>query len=244
MVHCAVPLSSIPVLATKLTEPVLHPIEETPDGTAAKTSAAAVVRMSDKMHAALIGPGLSHMEETTSFVREIVASLRLPIVLDADGLNAFKGFTGELKKHKGPLVITPHDGEWGRLFDPLPEDPGEALSRMQLIAEEFDLVIVRKGNPTAVVAPWARPVIIPTGNSGMASAGTGDVLTGIIASLLGQGSAGRDAAILGACVHGLCGEAATGMMGEHAVIAHDLIDALPSVLCRLGSPHTPGMLSV
>ncbi len=242
MVHCAVPQSSVSVLATKLTEPVIHPIDETSDGTASEMAADGVIRMSGKMQAAFVGPGLSHLPETTAFVRRVVASASLPIVLDADGLNAYKGYTEDLKKHPGPLIITPHDGEWGRLFDPLPSDPVSALPRMQSIAEEFDLIIVRKGNPTVIIAPAAKPVVVPAGNSGMASAGTGDVLTGIIASFLGQGSGPRAAAVLGACVHGLCGETAARKMGEHAVIAHDLIDALPSVLCRLGSPHTFGML--
>jgi NAD(P)H-hydrate epimerase len=233
MVYLASPESVIPVLATKLTEVVLHGIKETKSGTAAFAAAEFLLEKSKDCQALCIGPGLSHDEETSRLVRYLVAGSAIPVVLDADGINAFKGKSKELKDHKAPLVITPHGGEWSRLFDGLPSHPVEAVAMLRKTAKEYDMTVLYKGNPTVIAAPSGSVFLSPYGNSGMATAGCGDVLSGIITSLIAQGSPAADAAILGAFIHAKAGDAARDVLGEYSLIAGDVIDAIYKVMTGL-----------
>ena len=131
MTHLAAPESIIPVLACKLTETVLHPIPETAAGTASRSAIDILKEKASGMQALCIGPGLSHNGETGELVRELVASVKLPVVLDANGLNVYKGRSEELARHEGDLIITPHAGEWQRLFGELPATPLKLIDRLQ-----------------------------------------------------------------------------------------------------------------
>jgi NAD(P)H-hydrate epimerase len=235
MAHLFSPKSALPALSSQLVEVVLHAVEETAAGTPAEGAAEPIKKGSARMQAMCIGPGISHDERTVRLVRELLATVRLPVVLDADGINAFKGSPERLKERAGELLITPHRGEWERLFPPLPDDPEGKIERLRETAIMHSMTILYKGAPTIVADPAGRAYLLPYGNSGMATAGSGDVLTGCIASLAAQGCTLPDAAVLGAYIHGRAGEIASGRFGEYAMIASDLLTGMPDVLKTLVS---------
>ena len=222
MVHLASPKSAIPVLGAKVTEVVLHAIDETPGGAAALSASDTIQELMKNTQAVCIGPGISHSEETGKLVRLLVAKCPAPMVLDADGINAFKGKTELLKSHKAPLMITPHAGEWARLFGAMPVTPVEIIDELKKRAKEFSMTILYKGNPTIIADPSGKAYLSPYGNSGMATAGCGDVLSGIVTSLIAQGCSVTDAAILGAYIHAKAGDAAAAELGEYSMIAGDV----------------------
>ena len=243
MVHCAIPESAISTLSAKVTEPLLHAIEETPEGTPASGSADSILALASSMQAAIIGPGISHNPDTTKLVRELVSKLTIPSVLDADGINAYKDHADELKKHSHELIITPHRREWERLFGKLPREPVPLIEKLLKKASEFSMTIVFKGNPTIVAHSNGESFILPVGNSGMASAGSGDVLSGIIPSLIAQGCSFCDAAVLGAAIHGFAGEIASDSIGEYSVVASDIINCIHRVINKLSPVKTISIIS-
>ena len=224
MAHLAAPESIIPILSTKLTETVLHGLHETGSGSLAFTALEQIRELASNKNALCIGPGLSHENQTTRLVREIVKSINLPTVLDADGINAFKGVAEDLKEHKGELIITPHKGEWQRLFGELPEDPHAIIDKLTVKARELNITILLKGNPTIVTDHSGSAFILPFGSSALATAGTGDVLSGIIVSLIAQGASIISAAILGSYIHAEAGIFAGRRLGDYSVLARDVSD--------------------
>src|SRR5262249_6758976 len=176
-----------------------------------------------------IGPGISRNEETAQFVRTLVQKYRIPIVLDADGLNAFEGRTSELDGKEQILVITPHPGEMGRLADiSTAEVQKDRLGVARRIAQEHNVVVVLKGHRTLVAKPDGEVWINTTGNAGMATGGTGDILTGMTAGLMAQSMGDEFSAVLSAVyLHGLAGDVARDRLGEHSLVATDLLDGLP-----------------
>ncbi len=237
MVHLGTPESLLPILSIKLTETVLHPLYETGSGVLSFSSIDQIKELATGKHSLCIGPGLGHETNTSRLVREVVKSINLPTVLDADGLNAFKDHIGELKEHVGNLIITPHKGEWIRLFGNLSSDPSEMIGQVKSIAMEYHVTILLKGNPTVVVDPDGVAYILPFGNSALATAGTGDVLSGIIVSLLAQGTAAKEAAILGTYIHGEAGTIASLRLGEHSVIATDVVNTIYRVIRKITSEN-------
>ncbi len=242
MVHLAVPNSIVPILSTRLTEPVLHPLAETPKETPSYKNTSLIIKESASMQAALIGPGISFNFSTSRLVRELTAKLSIPVVLDADGINAFKGHTKDLKKHSHELVITPHIKEYERIFKTLPSEPNLLIEQLVDNAKEFSMTVVLKGNPTIVADKSGKAYVLPVGNSGMATAGSGDVLSGIITSLIAQGCEPVDAAVLGVAIHGLAGELASEKKSEYSVIAGDIVDNIPMVFKNLSPAVTHGMI--
>ncbi len=233
MAHLFCPKSSLAPLSAHLVEAVLHAVDETPAGKPALCAAAAIKEASRAYQSMCIGPGISHDDETMRLVRELVETAALPVVLDADGINAFKGDASALKKHAGELIVTPHRGEWERLFSPLPDRPADRIALLRETAREYEMTVLCKGPPTIVADKRGGVWIVPQGNSGMATAGCGDVLAGCIASLAAQGCRPEDAAVLGAYIHGRAGEIASGRYGEYSMIAGDLLDALPQTMQTL-----------
>jgi yjeF C-terminal region, hydroxyethylthiazole kinase-related/yjeF N-terminal region len=223
MVHLASPQSVIAVLSALLVEIVLHGITETDNGAPASGALGVILDLSKKSQSMCIGPGISHEEETGRLVRELVQAIEIPMVLDADGINAYKGRVSELKNRKSKLLITPHKGEWSRLFEALPENPVDVIKTLKDKAKEYGLTILYKGSPTLVADPQGKAYLLPFGNSGMATAGSGDVLSGIITSLAAQGCGLTEAAILGAYLHGEAGNAARNEFGEYSMIAGDMV---------------------
>lgn len=182
-----------------------------------------------------IGPGISRHVETTEFVRTIVQKYPMPIVLDADGLNAFEGVAAKLKGKGRALVITPHPGEMARLTGlSIPEVQRDRMAIARSFAHEHDVIVVLKGHRTLVARPDGEVWVNTTGNPGMATGGTGDVLTGMVAGMVAQNSQHIFEAVTGAVyLHGLAGDVAREIMGEQSLVATDLINALPEALRRV-----------
>ena len=226
MIHLAAPASIIPTLSGKLTETVLHPIPETEAGSPSPAALAMLKEWAASMHAFAIGPGLSHDDATGALVRDLVSSVTIPLVLDADGINAYRGRASDLASHAGDLIITPHAGEWQRLFGTMPEAPIARIDRLKETAVKYRMVVLLKGNPTLVADPQGTAYVLPFGNSSLAKAGSGDVLSGIIVSLLAQGAPATPAALLGVYILGETGTILSRKFGEYSVIASDIVNSI------------------
>jgi len=230
MVHLAVPESLVNTLSVKVTEPVLHPLAETASGACAASALNEVLSLCERMDALCVGCGLSRDPQSASLARALVGKTDKPAVIDADGLNAFAGCLPEFAEHKGEIVITPHMGEWKRLFGELPYEPLERINMLRRCAAQFNINILLKGTPSLAVSAKGTAVILPYGNSSLAKAGTGDVLSGIIVSLIAQGCSCFEAAILGAYLHGEAGRLAGIDLTEYSVLASDLTRYIPEAI--------------
>jgi hydroxyethylthiazole kinase-like uncharacterized protein yjeF len=179
-----------------------------------------------------IGPGISRQAETSELVRVLVKSSQVPMVLDADGLNAFEGSAQELTGR--PLVITPHPGEMARLAQlSVKQIQENRLKVARDFATRHGITTVLKGNRTLLAQGDGKVWVNPTGNPGMASGGMGDILTGIIAGLLGQTTHSITAVLAAVYLHGLAGDVACEKTGEQSLIATDLLSTLPEAFRRV-----------
>ena len=229
LVTIATPSGVYPILAAKVTCCTTHPLPETEAGTIGRAALPTLLSLSGAFDIVALGPGLGRHPETDRVVRALVSRVSGPMVIDADGLNALSGRVGTLSRSSGPRILTPHPGEMVRLL-------GDAEGRDRLrtaredtclrFAREHRVVLVLKGHRT-FVTDGERFYVNRTGNPGMATGGTGDVLTGVIAGLLGQGLEPFEAAVLGVWVHGRAGDIAARAKGEVSLIASDVLDALP-----------------
>ena len=179
-----------------------------------------------------IGPGISRHPETSELVRMLVTKSQLPIVLDADGLNAFEGRADEL--HKRPVVITPHPGEMARLVGLSTKQVQEdRLKLARDFATRYSITVVIKGHRTLIAEAEGKVWVNTTGNPGMATGGMGDSLTGLIAGMLAQTSPSITGVLAGVYLHGLAADLACEKTGEHSLIATDLLTALPEAFRRV-----------
>jgi ADP-dependent NAD(P)H-hydrate dehydratase / NAD(P)H-hydrate epimerase len=181
-----------------------------------------------------IGPGISRVPETAEVVRTLVAGATIPVVLDADGLNAFEGCTDELSGKGRVLVITPHPGEMARLAGcSIADVQKDRLGVARRCAREHELIVVLKGNRTLVVQPDGEAWVNTTGNPGMSTGGTGDILTGMVAAMLAQNPKNVLPAVCAAAhLHGLAGDVMRDSVGEHSMVATDLLRGLPEAFRR------------
>jgi len=181
-----------------------------------------------------IGPGISRNPQTSELVRALVVKLRTPMVVDADGLNAFEGRTEELNGKGRTLVITPHPGEMARLAaSTIADVQKDRLGVARKFAREHELIVVLKGHRTLVVRPDGEAWVNMTGNPGMATGGTGDILTGMTAGMIAQNTKNPFAAVLAAVhLHGLAGDVMRERVGEHSLVATDLLRGLPEAFRR------------
>lgn len=195
---------------------------------------AALERLLPSADVLAIGPGLGQSEDVRKLVSWVVESVDLPTVLDADGLNALAGQPERLQAIKRPVVVTPHPGEFARLTGTtIPQVQADREGQAVALANRSEsLVVVLKGTRT-VVTDGRRVYVNTTGNPGMASGGVGDVLTGVIAALIGQKLSAFEAAQLGVHVHGLAGDIARDQSGEVGMIAGDVVDSLPDAFYHL-----------
>lgn len=188
-----------------------------------------------------IGPGISRERDTAEFVRKMVQRYKTPIVLDADGLNAFEGKTSKLTGNIGSIVVTPHPGEMSRLTGKSVADiQSNRLEVARAFAREHELIVVLKGHRTLIAAPEGTVWVNPTGNPGMATGGTGDVLTGMIAGLIAQHpNRAFEAAALAVYLHGQAGDLAAAEVGETSLVATDLVHFLPEAFAKVRHHKTP-----
>lgn len=234
LVTLAVPGSIHAILAAKLTEVMVWPFADTRNGFLSMRARGELLRSAGKCNSFAIGPGLSQNKETARLVRYLVEKIDGPVVLDADGINAFIGHADGLKKHKGALVLTPHPGELSKLTGLSAGDIQKNRKDIALkVAGEYNIVLVLKGHDTVVAGPGGQLYINNTGNPGMSSGGVGDILTGVIAALIAQGADSFNAAVLGAYFHGLAGDLALKEKGPLGLIATDLLEKLPEALKTL-----------
>ena len=228
-VSLGVPGPVWPIAAQKLDEAMPHPLPSSKDGMLSLAAAEEVMRRLEPCGVCLIGPGLGRGNSVGSVVRHLLKTIRLPVVLDADGINALAGHIDGLDVRQGECtVLTPHDGEFARLGGDL--SSGDRLSAARAFAAEHGCVLVLKGHRTITAFPDGDAYVNTTGNPGMAKGGSGDVLSGMIISLLGQGFSPRVAVPMAVCLHGMAGDLCAEELGEYGMTPGDMIDRLPLVL--------------
>lgn len=228
LVYVGVPKSLAHIYGTALTEPIILPFEDGGSGCLTAGSAEQILAGMRRMSAVAIGPGLTASGSITEILERIICESTIPLVLDADALNAISGNTAILKNLSVNAVVTPHPGEMARLTGlSISDVQADRIGVAKRFAANYGVTAVLKGNRTVIAQPDGHVFINPTGNAGMASAGTGDVLAGIIAGLAAQGAGVGDAAVAGVYLHGLAGDAAAEKMGLHGVLASDVIEHLP-----------------
>lgn len=235
LVTVAIPATVNDTLEAKLLEVMTLPMPETSDRTLSKKALPHLRTFFTTRTAGAIGPGLGTHPDTVDMVRALIPTLQIPTVLDADALNALAGQTTLLSKAKIPLVITPHPGEMARLLDVASPKiiNSDRIGYAKRFAQDHRVIVVLKGARTIIAHPDGHVAICPIGNPGMATAGSGDILTGMIASFLGQGCLAWDAACAGTFCHGLAGDLAAESLGEYGMIARDLLQHIPPALQRL-----------
>ena len=229
------PKSVLATVAGFHPELMTEPLDETGAGTISRHATGALETLSKGKTVLAVGPGISRNPETAEVVRALVKKATLPLVLDADGLNAFEGHAAELSGKGRTLVITPHPGEMARLV-------GSTVAQVQhdrqdiarSFAQEHQVIVVLKGHRTLIARPDGSIWVNTTGNPGMATGGTGDILTGMMAGFLAQNPARAFESVVAAVyLHGLAGDVARETMGEQSMVATDLIHALPLAFQRV-----------
>ncbi|AQS60136.1 bifunctional ADP-dependent NAD(P)H-hydrate dehydratase/NAD(P)H-hydrate epimerase [Desulforamulus ferrireducens] len=231
LVTLAVPQKLQPVVAATLDEAMTIGLPETEQGALAQTAREEILEACRRADVLALGPGLGRQPETVELVKSLLPELEIPVVLDADALNALAGATPILADLKVPAVITPHPGEMGRLLGiPVDQVQNERLKIACEAAQEWQVVTLLKGARTLIAVPGGELYINPTGNPGMASGGSGDVLTGVLAGLMAQGLAPGRAAAAAAFLHGLAGDLAAEKLGELSMLAGDILSYLPEAI--------------
>ena len=233
-VQAAVPRSLGDVLEVKLTEEMTFPMPETSERTLSMAALEPLLARIATADVVTLGSGLSRHGEAAELARRVARETERRLVIDADGLNAFEGHGERLRELRVERVLTPHLGEMHRLCGIEPAAlEARRIDAAREWAERWGSVLVLKGAPTVTVSAKGIATVNPTGNPGMATAGTGDVLTGTIAALLAQGLSCYDAARLGVYIHGMAGDIAAGDKGQLGLTASDLLEALPTALLAL-----------
>ncbi len=243
LVTLGVPESLNPIFEIKLTEVITKPLPDVgKKGALALRGLGGIAPLLQNSDCHAIGPGLGQHFETLELVRRLVtARINKPLVLDADGLNAFAKDSSSLKSLSYPLIITPHIGELSRLINlPIEEIAQDRIKIARKVAQEYNLILVFKGAPTLVAEPSGQVYVNSSGNPGMATAGSGDVLTGIIIGLLGQKlklekeksffQIALESAIAGVYLHGLCGDLAKKEKTVYGLIAGDILEKIPEAI--------------
>ncbi len=237
LVYVAVPESLMPVMEAKLTEAIKLPVPEL-DGRIAPEAVEALRRTGIAFDAVAVGPGLGRTPQVREFLHRFLDWYHGPLVVDADAFVLLYEDPEHRPLREVPPVLTPHPGELGRAVSMNPR----AVDENRLFVAEEQVghlggVLVLKGKPTIVATPDGQVYLNLTGNPGMASGGTGDILTGLIGALLGQGLAPEEAAVTGVFLHGLAGDLAALELGEHALMASDLLRFLPRAFRQVLTPE-------
>ncbi len=224
----AAPRSITPHIAVNGSEIVFVPQEETLSGSIALKNRAALLELSEKVDLVIMGPGISLDEETQELVRTLASEIDKPLLLDGDGITALSADLQIIRNRKAPTVLTPHLGEMSRMTGISAGDIGANIMEiLRGAASDLNAIVVLKGAHSLIGCPKGRIFINLSGNAGMATAGSGDVLTGTIAAMFGLGLNIEDAVRKGVFIHGLAGDLAAEYQGEDGITARDIMESLP-----------------
>ncbi len=239
LVTIGAPETVVNSLQSRVTEEMILPLNDKGNGTLSYTAADSIKKfIKARGEVLVIGPGLSVDDELKTLVAEVVTHSKVPVVIDADGLNAIAGNTRVLKKCKSPLILTPHPGEMSRLEGlkkSTDKEGPDRVTRALSFSGKHRVHLVLKGVPTVTTTPEGTAFINSSGNPGMATAGTGDVLTGMIASFLAQGLPPAHASALGVYMHGNAADIVADKKGQESMVASDIIKELPGAFRSIKS---------
>jgi len=231
LVTAGVPASLNPIFEMKLTEAMSRPFFDNGTGYLQPESLPEIEEFLGNIDVLALGPGLGRDEGTVRLVLELASKVKIPAVIDADGLNALARDLSKLSLFSGPVVITPHPGEMSRLSGlTIPQIKASPVETARDFSARLGVVVLLKGAPSVVAEPGGRVILNPTGGPALAKGGSGDVLTGAIAALLAQGMGAFDAAFCGAYLHGRAGDMAAESLGEYSVLASDITAFLPPAI--------------
>jgi len=227
----AVPAAMAPFIAVEGREIVLVPMAETSTGSISEENADGLLTLSEDMEMVVMGPGLSLDQETQRLVVDLAVRIERPLLLDGDGITAVCRDLDCIRHRKAPTVLTPHPGEMARIAGvATAEIQADRVAAVQKAARDLGVHIVLKGAHSLIGCPDGRVYVNLSGNSGMGSAGSGDVLTGAIAAMLGLGLGFEEAVLKGVFIHGLAGDLVAQSMGEDGMTARDVLEHLPQAV--------------
>lgn len=224
LIFLGVPESIYQIEATKLNEPVVFPLPDR-EGKLSEDAIPEILDRVSRVDAVLIGPGLGQSEGVFQVVKAVLEHAFCPVVLDADGINVMAAHKDILRGRTRPTILTPHAGEFARLGG----RSGDRRSAAEEMAREIGCIVLLKGHNT-VITDGNTTYINPTGNPGMAVGGSGDVLSGIIVSLLGMEISPLKAAACGAWIHGAAGDICAAEIGQYGMLPTDMVNVLPRLL--------------
>ena len=225
LVYLGVPESIYGIEAVKLTEPVVFPLPDQ-DGMLSRDAVREMLKILPGKDAVLIGPGCGSSEGVLCAVQTVLEEYSGPVVLDADGINVLKAHKDILRRRTGPTILTPHVGEFRRIGGTVTEDRPESAAAL---SRDLGVIVLLKGHRT-VITDGSCCYINETGNPGMAVGGCGDVLAGILVSLLGQGIPALEAAAAAAWLHGAAGDLCAQQVGQYGMLPSDMLNVLPRLL--------------
>jgi NAD(P)H-hydrate epimerase len=225
LVYLGVPESIYAIEAIKLTEPIVFPLPDK-DGTYAEEAAQEVIKMLPKMDAVLIGCGMGQAEGTKKILETVLREAKCPVVVDADGINILAAHKVMLRGRSAPTILTPHEGEFCRLDCQTYQTREEAAKNLSM---NMGCITLLKGHRTMITDGY-RTYCNPTGNPGMAVGGSGDLLAGMIVSLLAQGLSPLEAAAVGAWLHGAAGDLCARQIGQYGMLPSDMLQVLPRLM--------------
>ncbi len=231
LVRVAVPESIYPIVSMSVPEVVFLVLPESEHGTISSRATKEIIKYANKADAVLMGCGSKMCEDTKSIVLSLVSECKKPLILDADGINAVAKHINILRDRVYPTVLTPHEGEMSRLTglaSSYIRDNRQEVA--QKFADEYGVTLVLKGKDTLITAKNSECFVNPTGNAGMAVAGSGDVLAGMIVSLIAQGADAVQGAVAGVYLHGLAGDIAKDELTEYSLIPSDIIERIPKAI--------------
>jgi NAD(P)H-hydrate epimerase len=231
LVTVGLPESCLPAVARSMLELMTEPLSETGSGSLAPAAEARIQELLEGKDALMLGPGISTDPGTAELILDLLPQVKIPMVIDADGLNILARSPGVLKKLKGPVVLTPHPGEFARLAKVSNSEAVEnKLKLVPKLARRYGVYVVFKSYRTLTASPDGRVYINPTGNPGMATGGSGDVLSGMLGSMIMQGPDLLSTVLSAVYVHGLAGDLAADRFGEKPLVAGNLIAQLPAAV--------------
>ena len=225
LVYLTVPDCIYEIEAIKLTEPIVHSVASK-NGTFSADAISDISAMFPGKNAVLIGPGIGNTKDTEAVVCHVLDAFQGPVILDADGINVLKSHMHLLRGRTAPTILTPHDGEFLRLGGILSNDRIQSAMKF---ANDFGIILLLKGHRT-IITDGIKCYVNATGNPGMATGGSGDVLAGMITSLIGQGIAPLEAAACSAWLHGAAGDICAAELGQYGMLPTDMLDVLPRLL--------------